>query len=70
MEHVSGVRKFRTYVTMPKNVQIKEFGVRQVLLNGEEGASPGRVVEVPAGADGEERVVAAPGSGLQSVCGG
>ena len=55
---------------MPKNVQIKEFGVRQVLLNGEEGASPGRVVEVPAGADGEERVVAAPGSGLQSVCGG
>lgn len=55
---------------MPKNVQIKEFGVRQVLLNGEEGASPGSVVEVPAGADGEERLVAGPGSGLQSVCGG
>lgn len=56
-----------TYLTTPEAVQTKIPRVRQVLLYGEEGAGPGRIVEVPAGADGEERMVSAAGSGLEGV---
>ena len=56
-----------TYLTTHKEVRKKKLGVRQVLLDREEGASPGRVVEVPAGADGKERMVAASVSALEVV---
>ena len=56
-----------TYLTTHKEVRKKKLEVRQVLLDGEEGASPGRVVEVPTGADGEERMVAASDSALEFI---
>ena len=47
----------------PKDDQTRNGGIRNDVLNWKECASPGRVVQVPARADGEERLVAVAGSG-------